>query len=51
MKGSMGAAGTVPKLVPLYVTTGVELDPTPSWVLAPVVGPNMMMVCGEGGLN
>ena len=34
IKGIMGATEMVPKTVPLDVTNGVELDPTPSWVPA-----------------
>ena len=49
IKGSMGATRTVPETVLLDVTTGVEPVPTPGWVLAPAMGPNMVMICGEGG--
>jgi len=47
MKCSMGAFGTVPKTIPLDVTTGVEMEPTPSWIPIPVVGPYMMMILLE----
>ena len=45
MKGSKGASRTVP----LDVTTWVEPEPTPGWVIAPIVGPDMVMIYGEGG--
>ena len=51
MKGSMGATGMVLETVPLDVTTGIEPEPTPGWVPTPIVSPDMMTVCGEGGLK
>ena len=39
----------VPETLLLDVTTGKELDPTPGWIPAPVVGPDMATICGEGG--
>lgn len=47
----MGDARTVPEIVPLDVTTEIELEPAPSWVLAPTVGLDMVTICGEGGLE
>ena len=29
--------------------TSIESEPTPGWVPAPAVGPDMVMICGEGG--
>ena len=49
MKGSMGAGGIVPEAVTLDVGIKVQPKPTPSCVPAPVVGPDMVMLCGEGG--
>lgn len=51
MKISNGAAGMVPVMVRLDVMNRVEPKPTPSWFPAPIVGPDMMMVCSEGGLE
>jgi len=51
IKGSMGALRMVPETVPSDVTTRIELEPTPGWVLAPAMGPNMVTICGEGGLE
>lgn len=48
MKVRMGATRMVPNMVPLDVTTRVEMEPTLGWFLAPTVGPNMMTTCGEG---
>lgn len=33
------------------MTTGVEPEPTPSWVLTPAMGPDIVMICAEGGLE
>jgi len=49
IKGSMGAARTDLETVPLDVTTSIEPKPTPSWVPTPAVGPNMVVICSEGG--
>ena len=35
--------------IPLDVTNEIEPEPTPGWVPAPDVGPDMVMICGEGG--
>ena len=45
----MVAAEMVPETVSLDVTTGIEPDPTPGWVPAPTVGPDMVTICREGG--
>jgi len=47
----MGASGMIPEIVPLDVTTGLEPQATLGWVPVPVVSPNMVMICGEGGLE
>jgi len=49
MKDSIRAAITIPVMVPLDVTIEVEPEPTPGWFPTLVVGPDMMMVCGEEG--
>jgi len=49
MKCSMGASRIVPEMVPLNVTTRIELERTLGWVPTPTVGPEMMRVCGKGG--
>jgi len=49
INGNMGVAEMVPETVSLDVTTGIEPEPTPGWVPTPIVGPNMVMICGEGG--
>jgi len=45
----MGAAGTVPETVWLDMITGIEPEATPGGVSALVVGPDMGMICDEGG--
>lgn len=47
----MGVAGTFPEIVSLDVTTGIELEPTRGWVLAPAMGLDMVMMCDEGVLE
>ena len=47
----MGAIGIVPETVPLDVTIGIEPEPTPGWVPTPAVGLDMVIICGEGGLE
>jgi len=47
----MEAAGTIPKTILLYVTTTIERELSPSRVPTPVMDPDMMMTCGQGGLE
>lgn len=49
IKHNIGAARIVPVMVLVDVTVWVEPKPTVDWFLSPTMGPNMMMVCGEGG--
>ena len=51
IKGSKGAARMVLETVPLDVTTGIELEPTPGCLPAPAMAPNMVTICSEGGLE
>lgn len=51
MKGSIGVVGMVLVIVMLDVTTEVEPEPAPDWFPTLAVGPDMMTVCGEGGLE
>jgi len=51
IKGIMGVVRTFLDMVLLDVTTRVELEPTRGWVHAPVVGPDMVMICSEGVLG
>lgn len=47
----MGAAGTIPKTILLYVTTSIEPELTLGRVPTPVMDPDMMTTCGQGGLE
>jgi len=47
----MGATRIVPGTVPLDVTIGIGLEPTPGWIPAPAVGPNMVTIYNERGLE
>jgi len=49
MKSRVEATRMVPKIVLLDVTTEIEPKPKPVWVPTLAVGPNIVMVCGEGG--
>ena len=49
IKGTPGAIGTVPEIVPPDATIDIELEPTLFWVPTLAVGSNMMMICDEGG--
>ena len=51
IEGNMGASRTYPETVPLDVTTGIESEPTPSWVPTQGLGPDMVTICGEAGLE
>lgn len=53
MKGSMGANGMIPQMVPLGVTTEVESEPTPCWVPTQAMHLDMVMIFDERvlGLN
>ena len=39
----------VPQTIMLDVAARIEPEPTLGWVPTPVVGPYMVMICGEGG--
>ena len=45
----MGATERIPNTIPLYVTTGVEPEPTPGLVPTPVMGPYMVTISSGGG--
>ena len=45
----MGVTGTIPMIVPLDVTMGIELESTLGWVLAIAMGPHITVICDEGG--
>jgi len=51
IKGNKGATKMVPVMVLLDVTIGIEPKPPLGWFLAPIVGLDMIMIYGEGGLE
>jgi len=47
----MGAVETVLGTALLYVTTWIEPESTRGWVPTLAMGPDMVTICGEGGLE